>query len=141
MWEVLILSISPISELRGGIPLGIALGYHPILVYLIAVASNILIYFPIRYALDKIGDNVLKFPFVERARNRGSRMVKRYGLVGLGLLVGIPLPFTGVYTATLASWSLKIEYKKAIVPIAIGVIVAGIIVISMTLGAVELIWN
>lgn len=65
-------------------------------------------------------------------------MVDRYGLVGLALLVGIPLPFTGVYTATLAGWSLGYNYKEAILPIAIGVVIAGGIVTALTLGAVEL---
>ena len=130
------MSVSPISELRGGIPIGIALNYHPLLVYLVAVTFNILIYFPIRYMLDKIGHIVIKIPLVEGARNRGRRMVSRYGLVGLGLLVAIPLPFTGVYTATLASWSLKYKYYEAILPIAIGVVIAGGIVTAMTIGVV-----
>lgn len=134
MWQVILLSISPISELRGGIPLGIILNYHPLLVYLIAVVFNILIYFPIRYMLDKIGSIVIKIPFVESSRNRGRRMVSRYGLVGLGLLVAIPLPLTGVYTATLASWSLKYTYKESIIPISIGVVVAGIIVTLVSIG-------
>ena len=132
------MAVSPISELRGAMPLGIALGYHPLQVFLVSVVFNILVYFPIRYALDMIGENVFKFPFVEKARNRGRRMVSRYGIIGLGLLVGIPLPFTGVYTATLASWSLGFKSREAIIPISIGVIVAGIIVLVMTLGIVEL---
>ena len=136
MWQVILLSISPISELRGGIPLGIALGYHPVLVYFVAVIFNILIYFLIRYILSIIGDKVFRFPFVESARDRGRRMVSRYGLIGLGLLVAIPLPFTGVYTATLASWSLKYTYKESIIPISIGVVVAGLIVTAMTLGVI-----
>jgi uncharacterized membrane protein len=130
------LSISPISELRGGIPLGIALDYHPILVYVIAIIFNILIYFPIRFMLDKVGDVVIKISLVESARDRGRRMVSRYGLWGLCLFVAIPLPFTGVYTATLASWSLKYSYKESILPISIGVVVAGIIVTLMSLGVI-----
>jgi uncharacterized membrane protein len=136
LWQVILLSISPISELRGGIPLGIALEYHPVLVFIIAVAFNVLIYFPIRFMLDKIGNVVIKLPLVESARDRGRCMVSRYGLIGLGLLVAIPLPFTGVYTASLASWSLKYSYKESILPIAIGVVVAGLIVTLVSIGVV-----
>lgn len=128
--------MSPISELRGGIPLGVALDYHPLLVYLVAVLFNILVYFPIRYMLDKIGGIVVKLPLVESARNRGRRMVSRYGLWGLCLFVAIPLPITGVYTATLVSWSLKYKYHEAILPIAIGVLIAGGIVTAMSLGVI-----
>ena len=138
LWQVILLSISPISELRGGIPLGIALGYNPIQVFGIAVIFNILIYFPVRWLLDMIGNQVIKIPFVNSARNRGRRMVSRYGLIGLAILVGIPLPFTGVYTASLASWSLGIKYWEAILPISIGVLVAGSIVTFMTLGVVKI---
>jgi len=136
LWQVILLSISPISELRGGIPLGIALNYHPLLVYFIAVVFNVLIYFPIRFMLDRIGNIATKIPFVGSTRDRGRRMVSRYGLIGLCLLVAIPLPFTGVYTATLASWSLKYGYKESILPISLGVIVAGFIVTAMTLGVI-----
>lgn len=136
MWEVILLSISPISELRGGIPLGVVLGYNPIQVFLVAILSNILVYFPIRWMLDIIGKVVLRISFVRSARDKGQRMVSRYGKIGLALLVAIPLPLTGVYTATLASWSLKYGYREAILPIVIGVIIAGCIVIAMSLGVV-----
>lgn len=128
------LSISPISELRGGIPLGIAFGYNPYQVFLVSVLSNILVYFPIRWMLDIIGKTVLRLSFVKSARDRGQRMVSKYGKFGLALLVAIPLPLTGVYTATLASWSLKYGYKKTILPISIGVIIAGVIVTAMSMG-------
>jgi uncharacterized membrane protein len=120
--------------LRGGIPLGVALGYNPIQVFLVAVLANILVYFPIRWMLDIIGKVVLRLSFVRNARDRGQRMVSKYGKIGLALLVAIPLPLTGVYTATLASWSLKYSYRETILPIAVGVIIAGCIVTAMSLG-------
>lgn len=134
MWEVVLLSISPISELRGGIPLGIAFGYNPYQVFTIAVLVNILVYFPIRWMLDIAGKVVLRLSFVRSARDRGQRVVSKYGKYGLALLVAIPLPLTGVYTATLASWSLKYGYKEAILPIVVGVIIAGGIVTAMSMG-------
>jgi len=137
---VILLSISPISELRGGIPLGIALGHPPLLVFSVAVIFNILIYFPVRWLLDLVGTQVVKIPYVSKTRDRGRRVVNKYGLIGLALLVGIPLPFTGVYTATLASWSLGYKYTEAVIPIAIGVFIAGGIVIAITLGVVQL-WH
>jgi uncharacterized membrane protein len=53
------------------------------------------------------------------------------------LLVAIPLPFTGVYTATILSWLLGMNWKKAFPAIALGVPIAGIIVLLVTLGVIE----
>lgn len=119
--------------------MGIALGYSPLLVFTVAVVFNILIYFPTRWMLDLVGTQVVKIPYVSKARNRGEKMVGKYGLLGLAFLVGIPLPFTGVYTATLASWSLKYKYRESIIPIIIGVLVAGCIVTATTMGVDTLI--
>lgn len=139
MWQIILLSISPISELRGGIPLGIALGYSPLLVFTIAVCANALIFFPIRWMLEIIGKQLEKISFVSKSRDRGRKMVNKYGLIGLVILVGIPLPLTGVYTATLASWSLKYSYKQSFLAIVIGVVIAGTVVTLLTVGADSLI--
>ena len=64
--------------------------------------------------------------------------VVSYGFLGLTLLVAIPLPFTGVYTASILSWLLNMNWRRAFSAIMLGVIVAGIIVLLITLGFVEL---
>ena len=64
--------------------------------------------------------------------------VVSYGSLGLTLLVAIPLPFTGVYTASILSWLLNMNWRRAFSAIMLGVIVAGIIVLLITLGFVEL---
>lgn len=137
MWQAIILMVSPISELRGGIPLGIVLGYHPLLIFALAVVLNTLIYFPIRFVLNLTGDR-LPLPYVKSVRKRSQPFINKYGKYGLALFVGIPLPYSGVYTATIVSWLLGFDTKTTIIPIAIGVIIAGTIVTLLTLGAQEL---
>ena len=53
------------------------------------------------------------------------------------MLVGIPLPVTGVYTATFVGWLLGMDWKKAFPAIGLGVVIAGTIVLLVTLGVIE----
>jgi len=138
----LLLTILPISELRGGIPLGISLGLDPVFTLFIAVIANGLMFFPIFLGLCLFYDRLLwRIPFFDRylesLRRRGKPTVDRYGFWGLLFFVAIPLPITGVYTATSLAWLLEIDRRKAFLPIAIGVVIAGVIVLLATLGVVE----
>lgn len=137
MWQAILLSISPISELRGGIPVGVALGYHPLLVLLVAVTFNTLVYFPLRLLLNTTGSK-LPLPFLNSARKRCKPFVDKYGKCGLAVFVGIPLPYSGVYTATIASWALGFSTRSALIPITAGVLIAGIIVTLLTISVGEI---
>ncbi len=62
-------------------------------------------------------------------------MVDKYGFWGLLLFVAVPLPFTGAYTGTILAWLLDTDWRKAFPAVGLGVIVAGLIVFLITLGA------
>ena len=136
----LLVTVSPITELRGGIPLGILhYGLNPLLTFFIAVVANALLFFPVFLGLhlfyDKLLSRIQIFNrYLDIIRRRGKPKVDRYGFLGLTLLVAIPLPITGVYTASILSWLLGISWRKAFPAIGLGVIVAGIIVLLITLG-------
>ena len=66
--------------------------------------------------------------YVHRTLNRAEEKVRKYGYWGVMLFVAIPLPVTGAYTGTLAAWLLKLDIKKAFWFLALGVVIAGIIV-------------
>jgi len=136
---VILVTLSPISELRGGIPLGIALGLNPALVFVIAIVANALLFFPIFFALKLFYHRLSpRFPLLtrhlEKVKEKGKPKVDKYGFLGLTLFVAIPLPVTGVYTATFLSWLLGMEWKKAFPAIGLGVVIAGVIVLLVTLG-------
>jgi uncharacterized membrane protein len=136
---VLLASISPISELRGGIPLGISVGLDPWFTFLIAVIANSLIFFPVFFVLRLFYDKLLsRIPFFDRyldnLRKRGKPKVDKYGLWGLALFVAVPLPLTGAYTGTILAWLLGMNWKKAFPAVSSGVLVAGIVVLLITLG-------
>ena len=137
----LAVTLSPISELRGGIPLGISLGLDPLFTFFIAIIANALLFFPIFLALRLFYDKLLsRFQifnrYLDSVRRKGNPKVAKYGFLGLTLLVAIPLPVTGVYTATILSWLLGMDWRKAFPAIGLGVVLAGIIVLLATLGVI-----
>ncbi|HBH12239.1 MAG: Small multidrug export protein (QacE) [Clostridiales bacterium 38_11] len=138
--SVFLLAMMPIAELRGSIPLGISLGIPPIEVFIISVMGNIL---PVPILL-KVFKPIIRFiartrlfsrpaGYILRKVDKGSEKVLKYELFGLFLLVAIPLPTTGVWTGCGVASFLKLGYKKSLLMISLGVLTAGIIVISLSL--------
>jgi len=138
----LLATILPISELRGGIPLGISLGLDPWFTFFIAVVANALIFFPIFFALrlfyDKLLSRISLFnKYLDNLRKRGEPKVEKYGFWGLTLFVAIPLPITGAYTGTILAWLLGMDWRKAFPAVGLGVILAGVVVLLITLGVIS----
>jgi len=131
---VLLATVSPISELRVGIPLGILeFGLDPLFTFCIAVIANALIFFPVFFALRLFYDKLLfRIPLFNKYLDK---KVEKYGFWGLTLFVAIPLPITGAYTGTILAWLLDVEWRRAFPAVALGVVVAGVIMLLITLGA------
>jgi uncharacterized membrane protein len=134
----LLMTVSPVFELRGGIPLGILYyGLDPLFTFFIAIIANALIFFPVFFALRLFYDKLLyRIPlfnkYLDNLRKRGQPKVEKYGFWGLILFVAIPLPITGAYTGTILAWLLGMDWKKAFPAVGLGVIVAGVIVLLIT---------
>ncbi len=133
----------PFSELRGGIPLAIYYGLDPLKAYLLAVAGNFL---PVPFLLLTLGlieRLALKTPFAElymrivERIERKKGIVEKYGYPGLIAFVAIPLPFTGAWSGTLLAFILRLNRAKALVCILLGIIVAGFVVLSASLGVLR----
>jgi uncharacterized membrane protein len=138
----LLATVLPISELRGGIPLGISLGLDPWFTFCIAVIANALIFLPVFFALRLFYDKLLsRIPlfdkYLDSLRKRGKPKVDKYGFWGLALFVAVPLPLTGAYTGTILAWLLGMDWKKAFLAVGLGVIVAGVVVLLITLGVIS----
>lgn len=139
------LSMLPISELRGGLPFALSQGFSPLKAYLISVAGNILPVFPLLLLLRRLFIFLGRYKITEktlnwtlaRARKRED-LVRRYGFGGLILLVAIPLPVTGAWTGTLVSFLLSMKIRHSFLAICIGVGIAGIIVLGLSLGGIGL---
>jgi uncharacterized membrane protein len=131
-----LLSLTPISELRGAIPFAVARGATVLEAFAIAVPANALAG-PIAYLfLATFHKLFYKVPayarffdrFVERARAKVHPAVEKYGYWGLLVFVAIPFPLTGAWTGVLGAWMLGMSRRKAMLMVALGVLVAGMIV-------------
>ena len=141
---VFVISMVPIVELRGAIPIAESLGLNIALYYPIAIIGNMLpvpvIYLFARKVLEWGKDKKLTKKFftwcLEKGEKGGEKLKKSAGNSGifwaLLLFVGIPLPGTGAWTGTLAASFLNLDFKTSISAVALGVIFAGII---MSLGS------
>ncbi len=135
IWTIL-LSILPVSELRGGLVYAILkAGINPLTAFLITVISNILIIPLIFLFLDYINCFLLKMKWYNKLFNfyinkKVEKIKRKYEtleLFVLFLLVAFPSPGTGAYTGCLLSWFFKLDRKRSFATIALGVIAAGII--------------
>lgn len=136
---VLLVSMVPIIELRGAIPIGIGWGLKTIPTYLIGVIGNMI---PVPFILLFIRA-ILKYmlkserlkPIAEwiyRKAEKNTGKVEKYTTFGLFLFVAIPLPGTGAWTGALVAALLNIRMKYALPSIFAGVLTAGFI---MTVGS------
>ena len=136
-----LISMLPIAELRGGLPFALSQGISPSKAYLISVAGNILPIIPLLLGLRvlsrvakryKIGLRI--FNWLTDKMERKKRIVKRYSIVGVILLVAIPLPLTGAWIGSIVSSLLFIPIRYAFPAILTGVCIAGVIVLLASLG-------
>ena len=136
---VFLVSMVPIIELRGAIPIGLGLGLPALPTYLVCVVGNMLpvpfIYLFARrfliWGCDKplIG-GICKF-FIVKGEKGGRKLEAKAGrglTLALLLFVGIPLPGTGAWTGTLAASILDMKFKDVLVACMGGVLLAGIII-------------
>ena len=140
------ISMVPVIELRGAIPTGIAVGLPPAVTYFVAVAGNLVpvpfILLLIRRIFDWLRHTRKLGPIIQKLERRAhlkGRMVKKYRVPGLILLVGIPLPGTGAWTGALVAALLDIRLRTAIPAILVGLLIAGGITLGVTLGVVHVI--
>lgn len=145
--QVLLLSALPISELRGGLPLALSLGFSPPAAYALAVAGNLLPVPFLLLGLDRILRLVLAFPgpvgraarrYVLWQERRLQARFQRWGLWALLPFVAIPFPLTGAWTGCLAAFLLGIPVRRSLPLIVFGVLLAGGIVLLASLGVIAL---
>lgn len=137
--SVLIISMAPVVELRGAIPLGVGLGMTPLKAAIIAVIGNSLIVPVLLLLINPLFTRFKRLSgfrgFFTRYEERAAKRIhhyRQYRLLGLFLLVAIPLPMTGAYTGCVAAVITKISFKKAALTIIAGVLTAGTVVYTLT---------
>ena len=147
---VFLISMVPLIELRGAIPYAVGvnnLGGHMnmVVVYILAILGNMLpvpfIYLFARKVLEWGKDKKYIGKFftfcLEKGEKGGKKLQAKAGrglFVALMLFVGIPLPGTGAWTGTLAASILDLGFKKSIIAVMLGVVIAGVIMGLASMG-------
>ena len=147
--EVVILFVAalPIFELRLSMPLGIIKYHMPVwYVFILSFAGNMLPVVPLlifyKYFFCKLQDahgvtgRFFRWWFAKVERK--SKGIERFGFWGLVFFVGVPLPGTGAWTGAAAATLLKMDIKKAFLAITVGVAMAGIIMLILSVVALDL---
>lgn len=132
----------PVFELRGAIPVGVAAGLPFWSVFITAILGNLLpVPFLILFTRRVFEWLRKKSALLERLVSRLEKkaaakedMLKKYELLGLCILVAIPLPGTGAWTGSLVAAVFDIRLKHAFPAIALGVLIAAVIVSVVTYG-------
>ena len=145
LFMTFLVGMTPVLELRGAIPLGVAAGLPPLTACAAAIMGNIV---PVPFImllvrrvfrwLRKTAFLGPKIDWLERRAHLKGRLVRRYRLPGLLLLVAVPLPGTGAWTGALVAALLDIRMRHALPAIFLGVVIAGAIVTTLTYGVVQL---
>ena len=140
MWYLIVFLISmvPIVEIRGAVPVAVANDLNLFWTYVICILGNMLpvpiIYLFARKVLVWGSDKKFIGKFfsfcLEKGEKGGRKLEAKAGngmFIALMLFVGIPLPGTGAWTGTLAASILDMDFKESVIAVLLGVILAGII--------------
>ena len=140
---VLILAASPISELRGAIPLALGVyGFSPVDAYLLSVLGNLIPVIPLLLFLGPVSEWLRRFPAMDRfftwlfARTQRKYIKDHEGfsLTALMIFVAIPLPMTGAWTGCAIAFLLGLDTKRSFLAISAGVLIAGALVTATVMG-------
>lgn len=142
----LFVSMIPIIELRGAIPIAVGLGLAPQIAIPVAMIGNLIpipfiiifikkIFAWMRRKSDKLNSVVDK---MEAKADKNKEKVLKYAFWGLALFVGIPLPGTGGWTGALVAAMLDMPLKKAFPAVIVGVLIAGVVVACVSYGALAI---
>lgn len=137
-----LLAMAPVVELRGALPVGLAYGLPVLPLYVLCVAANML---PVPFLMLFLRRILRWMTGLGGFFGRVSRWITehgqkklavfyRYEVLGLLVLVAIPLPGTGAWTGGLVAALLDLRMRNALPVITLGVAIAGLIMLGLSLG-------
>lgn len=139
--KTFLISVLPVVELRGAIPAGIGMGLPPSDAFIIAYLGSLLpvpfLLLLLRPVFKMMARTTTGLKVVNKLKLKAvahSGRVQRYGWIGLLIFVAIPIPGTGIWSGSLAAVVLDIRFRKAFPAIAIGNLIAGLIIMTISYG-------
>ena len=148
---VFLVSMVPLIELRGGVPIAIGMGIDFVPALVVCIFANMLpvpiIYLFARKVLlwgcDKKYIGKFFTYCIEKGERGGEKLKAKAGknglFIALMLFVGIPLPGTGAWTGTLAASFLNMGFKETTKAVMLGVVIAGLIMAVASTGILSVI--
>ena len=144
LW-IAFISMVPLIELRGAVPVSQGMGLPVISSYIVCIIANMLpvpiIYLFARKVLEWGVDKPFIGGFFQwcltKGEHGGQKLEAKAGrglFLALMLFVGIPLPGTGAWTGTLAASILERDFKSSVLAVMFGVLLAGIIMMCVSFG-------
>ena len=151
---VILVSMFPLIELKGAIPVGMTEAFclsileTSLMAYIGSTVIAVLIFFllkPIFKLLKKIKIfnlviRKLEGLFIHKAEKIAAKSsgcdvekeAKRIMIIALLLFVAVPFPVTGIWTGTAIAVFLSLKFREAILPLALGNLIAGSIITLLT---------
>lgn len=144
---IISITLVPALELRASIPLGIGLGVPWLLVFFIAVITNVIlgpIVFMLIGRFIHLFEKNRKFKkyynkVIERTQRKINKYTDKYGEWAIAAFIAIPLPGSGSYSGALAAYLIGLDFKRFVISNLIGVTIAGILVTLASLGIYSLV--
>jgi uncharacterized membrane protein len=148
---IFLISMVPLIELRGAIPVSQGLGLPILPSYVVCIIGNMVpvpfIYLFARKVLEWGADKPVIGKFfswcLTKGEHGGEKLQAKAGrglFLALLLFVGIPLPGTGAWTGTLAASILDMDFKSSVLAVMLGVLLAGIIMMIGSIGVLQMIF-
>lgn len=144
---IFLISMVPLIELRGAIPVAVGMGLPVIPSILVSVLGNmipvpLIFLFARRFLMwgkDKRFIGGICRWCLDKGEKGGRQLEAKAGkglYWALLLFVGIPIPGTGAWTGTLAASILNMDFRKSVLYVLLGILLAGAIMIVLSLGVV-----
>lgn len=132
---IFFISMLPVVELRGSIPVGYFVGLNWYINLIVSIIGNMIpVPFILFYSVkvfEYMKKRNIMTKFIEKIEKRAlnkSDSVAKKEFLGLMIFVGIPLPGTGAWTGSLIAAILKLDIKKSLLSIFLGVVIAAVLV-------------
>ena len=145
MFGIFLISMLPVVELRGAIPVGAAIGLPWYLNMIVSIVGNLLpvpfiLLFSVK-AFEFMKKHNILVKFIEKIENRAKKRSEGLAtgeFIGLMLFVAIPFPGTGAWTGALIAALLQFERKRSFIYITLGVLIAAAIMTVAYYGVISL---
>ena len=138
--KLMLISMVPVIELRGAIPLGIAMDLNPIYVYLSCLIGSSIVSIPVVLVFRQVIDYLrhrkyfnIVIRWVDAKIESRANKLKAASILGLIVFVGVPLPTTGSWSGAALASIFKMRIKDALFGVFIGNAIAGAIMLGVSL--------